>query len=48
VFPPYQVAPYADGAPQVEVPARLFHSLLKAEYVAAFHWDTEAEKNEQH
>jgi hypothetical protein len=48
VFPPYQVAPYVDGAPQVEVPARLFHSLLKDEYVAAFHWDTEAEKNERH
>ena len=45
VFPPYQVAPYVDGAPQVEVPARLFHALLKPEYVAAFHWDTEAEKN---
>jgi len=48
VFPPYQVAPYVDGAPQVEVPARLFHSILKPEYVAAFHWDTEAEKNGQH
>ncbi len=47
VFPPYQVAPYVDGAPQVEVPARLFHTLLKPEYVSAFHWDTEAEKNEQ-
>ncbi len=45
VFPPYQVAPYVDGAPQVEVPARLFHAALKPEYVAAFHWDTEAEKN---
>jgi hypothetical protein len=48
VFPPYQVAPYVDGAPQVEVPARLFHSILKPEYVAAFHWDTEAERNGQH
>jgi len=48
VFPPYQVAPYVDGAPQVEVPARLFHSLLKPDYVTAFHWDTEAEKNERH
>ena len=49
VFPPYQVAPYVDGAPQVEVPAKLFHALLKPEYVAAFHWDTEAEKtNGQH
>jgi hypothetical protein len=48
VFPPYQVAPYVDGAPQVEVPARLFHALLKSDYVGAFHWDTEAEKNEQH
>ncbi len=47
VFPPYQVAPYVDGAPQVEVPARLFHALLKPQYVNAFHWDTEAEKNEQ-
>jgi hypothetical protein len=45
VFPPYNVAPYVDGAPQVEVPARLFHAALKPEYVAAFHWDTEAEKN---
>lgn len=44
VFPPYQVAPYADGAPQVEVPAKLFHALLKPAYVGAFHWDTEAEK----
>ena len=49
VFPPYQVAPYVDGAPQIEVPAKLFHTLLKPEYVAAFHWDTEAEKpNGQH
>jgi hypothetical protein len=44
VFPPYQVAPYVDGAPQVEVPAKLFHALLKPEYVDSFHWDTEAEK----
>ena len=44
VFPPYQVAPYVDGSPQVEVPAKLFHALLKPEYVGAFHWDTEAEK----
>ncbi len=44
VFPPYQVAPYVDGSPQVEVPAKLFHSLLKPDYVGAFHWDTEAEK----
>lgn len=44
VFPPYQVAAYVDGAPQVEVPAKLFHALLKPDYVAAFHWDTEAEK----
>ena len=49
VFPPYQVAPYVDGAPQVEVPAKIFHTLLKPEYVGAFHWDTEAEKpNAQH
>ena len=49
VFPPYQVAPYVDGAPQVEVPAKLFHALLKPEYVGAFRWDTEAEKpNGQH
>jgi hypothetical protein len=48
VFAPYQVAAYVDGAPQVEVPARLFHALLKPEYVTAFHWDTEAEKNGQH
>lgn len=49
VFPPYQVAPYVDGAPQVEVPAKIFHALLKPEFVAAFHWDTEAEKvNGQH
>ena len=45
VFAPYQVAPYVDGAPQVEVPARLFHAVLKPEYVGAFHWDTEAENN---
>ena len=44
VFSPYQVAPYVDGAPQIEVPAKLFHALLKPEYVGAFHWDTEAEK----
>ena len=49
VFPPYQVAPYVDGAPQVEVPAKIFHAVLKPELVAAFHWDTEAEKaNGQH
>jgi hypothetical protein len=48
VFPPYQVAPYVDGAPQVEVGAGLFHTALKPEYVSAFHWDTEAEKNGQH
>ena len=47
VFPPYQVAPYVDGTPQVEVPAKLFHSLVKPEYVGAFHWDTEAEKAAQ-
>jgi hypothetical protein len=48
VFPPYQVAPYVDGTPQVEVGAGLFHSVLKPDYVTAFHWDTEAEKNGQH
>jgi hypothetical protein len=48
VFAPNQVAPYADGAPQVEVPAKLFHALLKPDYVGAFHWDTEAEKAAQH
>ncbi|MEP6484111.1 MAG: DUF3298 domain-containing protein [Rudaea sp.] len=46
IFPPYQVAPYVDGAPQIEVPARLFHALLKPEYVGAFHWDTEAERTQ--
>ncbi len=47
VFPPYQVAPYVDGSQQVEVPARLFHTLLKPEYTGAFLWDTEAEKGQR-
>ncbi|MEO8959078.1 MAG: DUF4163 domain-containing protein [Rudaea sp.] len=44
IFPPYQVASYADGAQQIEVPAKVFYSLLKPEYRDAFAIDTEAEK----
>lgn len=36
IFPPYQVASYADGAQQVEVPARVFYDLLKTKYQDAF------------
>ena len=44
IFPPYQVAAYADGAQQIEVPAKVFYHLLKPEYRDAFQIDTEAEK----
>lgn len=44
IFPPYQVASYADGIQQVEVPAKVFYALLKPEYRDAFAIDTEAEK----
>lgn len=44
IFPPYQVASYADGAQQVEVPAKIFYSLLKPQYRGAFAIDAEAEK----
>jgi hypothetical protein len=44
IFPPYQVASYADGTQQVEVPAKVFYDLLKPEYRDAFQIDTEAEK----
>ncbi len=44
IFPPYQVAPYADGPQQVEVPAKVFYDLLKPEYKDAFAIDTEARK----
>ena len=43
-FPPYQVASYADGSQQVEVPAKVFYNLLKPEYRDAFMIDTEADK----
>ncbi len=42
VFPPYQVASYADGPQQVEVPAKVFYDLLKPEYKNAFAIDTQA------
>lgn len=42
IFPPYQVAPYADGTQQVEVPAKVFYDLLKPEYKDAFAIDTQA------
>ena len=44
IFPPYQVASYADGAQQVEVPAKVFYKLLKPQYRDAFAIDTEADK----
>jgi len=44
VFPPYQVAAYADGTQQLEVPAKVFYPLLKPEYREAFQIDTEAGK----
>jgi hypothetical protein len=44
IFPPYQVASYADGPQQVEVPAKVFYDLLKPEYKDAFAIDTEARK----
>jgi len=44
IFPPEQVAPYADGTQQIEVPAKVFYKLLKPEYSDAFQIDTEAEK----
>ena len=44
VFPPYKVAPYADGPQQVEVPAKVFYELLKPAYKDAFAIDTEAQK----
>ncbi len=42
IFPPYQVAAYADGKQQIEVPAKVFYDLLKPEYRDAFAIDTEA------
>ena len=36
VFPPYQVASYAEGPQQVEVPAEVFYDLLKPRYRDAF------------
>ena len=44
IFPPYQVASYADGPQQVEVPAKIFYELLKPEYRNAFQIDTEANR----
>ena len=44
IFAPYQVASYADGPQQVEVPAKVFYDLLKPEYKDAFAIDTEARK----
>jgi hypothetical protein len=43
IFPPYQVASYADGPQQVEVPAKVFYPYLKPEYRDSFAIDTEAE-----
>ena len=42
IFPPYQVASYAEGPQQIEVPAKVFYNLLKPEYRDAFIIDTEA------
>ena len=42
IFPPYQVASYADGVQQVEVPAAVFYKLLKPGYRDAFAIDTQA------
>ena len=36
IFPPYQVAPYADGAVEVAVPSPVFRDLLRPAYRAAF------------
>jgi len=44
IFPPYQVASYAEGMQQIEVPAKVFFHLLKPDYRDAFQVDTEAEK----
>ena len=41
IFAPYQVASYADGEPQVEVPTRLFYLSLKPDYRDAFAIDAE-------
>lgn len=48
LFPPYQVAPYSDGAQQIEVPAKVFYALLKPEYRDAFIIDTEAPAQRTH
>lgn len=42
IFTPYQVASYADGVQQVEVPAAVFYKLLKPYYRDAFAIDTQA------
>jgi hypothetical protein len=44
IFPPYQVASFADGTQQVEIPAKVFYQLLKPEYRDSFQIDTEADK----
>ena len=36
IFPPYQVAPYADGTVEVAVPAAVFRDALRPAYRAAF------------
>lgn len=36
IFPPYQVAPYADGAVEVAVPASVFRELLRPAFRGAF------------
>ncbi|MGA9335182.1 MAG: DUF3298 domain-containing protein [Rudaea sp.] len=43
IFSPYQVASYADGPQQVEVPAKIFYALLKPKYRDAFAIDSEAQ-----
>lgn len=42
IFTPYQVASYADGVQQVEVPAAVFYKFLKPDYRDAFAIDTQA------
>ena len=41
MFPPYQVASYADGPQQIAVPAKVFYAQLKPEYRDAFAIDKE-------
>jgi Protein of unknown function (DUF3298) len=44
IFPPYQVASYADGPQQIEVPAKVFYAFLKPEYRDSFAIEATADK----